>query len=305
MIFLSGIPRSGTSLLYKTLLRHPTFKITSQSTSAIQLSIETHAFANIKKGLLPERLDEFFLFSETFKRDFIESTKFARSYQSRMQKIYALVARKTNSYTIRKIAFKASMSHIILRSFFNTAQEARGAERLIEKTPSNIRSIPEIQATFPKSKIIFLYRHPVDVFSSFKKRLSIARKKGEPENSLTWLAVSPERFCKDYRHDLEMAFLASQRIPENFMFLKYEDFVANPESHLKNICSFLDEEYDEAMLLPDDSRRGTAYSPYLGGKIVTKTKDWSDFIDKDDVVLLERNLQALMEHLEFPKYIVI
>ena len=50
-------------------------------------------------------------------------------------------------------------------------QKARGVNRILEKTPAAIYHLPEINATFPCAKKLFIHRHPIDVFTSYRRRL--------------------------------------------------------------------------------------------------------------------------------------
>jgi Sulfotransferase family len=63
-------------------------------------------------------------------------------------------------------------NHLVLRSYF-FAWQARGCPRLVEKTPTNIRRLPKLARTFPAGRFLYIHRHPVDVFTSYRRRAAV------------------------------------------------------------------------------------------------------------------------------------
>lgn len=301
-VFLTGIPRSGTTLLYTTLLRNTAFKSKRQDVRENILSAETHAFIDIKNIFLRESANKFLLFDRTQKDLLIQSIKPFIKYNQSTRKLHNLIATKTRNHSLRKLIFQATMGNLILKKYFDLAQNIRKVDRLLEKTPGHIQRVPEIKATFPESKIVFLYRHPVDVFSSYKKRLKIAVENGNSKNQLKWLNISEYEFCRQYKDNLELAFWTKRKTPDSLMIIKYEDFVTNPEKSLEDICSFIGEVFEVDMLNPRNKDLMTLYSQHLGGNIVKRTKNWSEFITRESAMIIETQLKDLMETLNYPKY---
>lgn len=116
-----------------------------------------------------------------------------------------------------------------------------------EKTPGNVNYVGQILEDFPNAQFVYIYRDCRDASAEF-----IDSQFG-PTNAFTaaeaWrdgqLAVKPFR----------------ESLPGDQWFdLKYEDFVRDPIDHLKALCAFLGEDYDDGMMAfhttPTAQRRG-------------------------------------------------
>ena len=100
---------------------------------------------------------------------------------------------------------------------------------MCEKTPSHVYGIDKIFKLTKNPKIIVSIRDGRDVVASLYKRYNDFN-------------LSVNRWIDDNNE-----WLSSQH-KDSFHILKYEDFVKQPESELKKICNYLQEEYDDNML---------------------------------------------------------
>lgn len=158
-VFIVGVPRSGTTMLWSILLRHSEFKGEKEIPS---WNAETSIFHKFHKVL-----EDFFMpgrwpfWNEYFVGD--------------------------------KEKFDCWMVDCI-RNFIIKAAEARGAKRPLEKTPNHLENIELIEKAFPQAKIIHIVRHPLDVFASMRKRSFVTALRFDP-----WLKVSAKQFAEDYK----------------------------------------------------------------------------------------------------------
>jgi tetratricopeptide (TPR) repeat protein len=106
-----------------------------------------------------------------------------------------------------------------------------GKTAWIEKTPPHIFQIHRFLAFRPQSRILLILRDGRDVVCSLKHRQG-------------YLPVQDrlERWIYD-----NLAAQSYWQHP-NLHVVKYENLIENPEGTLRDICAFLDEEYDPAML---------------------------------------------------------
>lgn len=179
-VFIVGAPRSGTSILYRTLQRHPSFK-PQKCKSEVNLAesfVFQSPYMNYGGYSNTNQAFQYMLSDKESYHHFLESTQWIKMYQNLLigkNIIYnSLIKLKISS--LRATLQKVSLNDISTRIFFYFAKQARGVNRIIEKSPDNIFKLPEIKATFPNSKLLFVYRHPVDVFSSYKRRLKISQE---------------------------------------------------------------------------------------------------------------------------------
>jgi hypothetical protein len=138
----------------------------------------------------------------------------------------------------------------LVMAFYADGKPVRG-----EKTPAHIHHVPTLLEWFPKAKIIHTFRDPRAIFVSKK------RKKKEQENaSLRYRIVRQSELIFDIYlsfnvliHWLRIAQLhyRYQRLyPHNYYFVKYEDLISDPKTHLEKLCDFLEIDLTEMMLRP-------------------------------------------------------
>ncbi|TVP97862.1 MAG: sulfotransferase [Balneolaceae bacterium] len=288
-VFIVGTPRSGTTLLYRTLLKHPSFKLP-------QLCLEeTKIFMKPEISLIskqkPASLFNYMLQDDERYQEFLNSIK--------------------PEYTWQKIFFKTGFDRFfsekpafwffllnkrIVRKFFFYAKQARGCNRIVEKTPRHILKFNRIQSTFPNSKIIVTLRHPVDVFSSYKKR-----KQRDPDSN--WLSISITDFIKRYRK--MSTYVLELSDSENAICVKYEDFVKNPEKEFRQICNHINEPFISDLLYEGEkSLNDYKIDPLLSKPISPRAENWSDYLNGDQVSLIENNLQHEMEKFGYTSRLI-
>jgi hypothetical protein len=113
-------------------------------------------------------------------------------------------------------------------------------KRICEKTPGNIRHIPEINHFFKgKVKFINIFRDGRDVITS--------RHPLRPEEY--WVPI--QRWIDDTQ-----AGIAAASLP-NVFSIKYEDLVTDGKDALHKLCDFIGEEYEDGMLSYYKDKRQT------------------------------------------------
>jgi len=118
---------------------------------------------------------------------------------------------------------------------YNQYLEHIGKTRWACKSTFMIEHVQEILNYYPDAKFIYMVRDGRDVavsskssiFNHFNIYYIAKRWKKEQETGLQW-----------------MEKLSSKQI----LLLKYEDLITEPESMIQNVCTFLNERYDEKML---------------------------------------------------------
>lgn len=309
-VFIVGAPRSGSSVLYNRLHQHPSFKL---SNSKIELS-ESNIFADpyrayqlYNSDIVKRQSLAYMVGNEAYYQQFLESTKFVQSHHKRVLAGVKFGRRVANKIKIpsnisRILSWRILLNDCLVQSFFYYAKQARGVKRLLEKTPSHIYYLPEIKTTFPYAKLLFIYRHPIDVFSSLKKRLEVEEKQPDNKKPLNWLRVSPETFSDDYASYMQIAQREQISNPSGFMMFKYEDFTNNPQAIFHRICEFVGEPYKEELITEQNEKKPWLSDPYVFKKITETTKEWKDFIKETDAQLIEDRLYNIMCQLDYPLY---
>jgi len=288
-VFIVGEARSGTSILYRTLQKHSAFAPERQSL------VETEMFAHLPRA---------FLFSPTYPDPWIKFLlenrqdwdRFLRSI--RLPRV-ATAALAPLNYLRRDRwgwLFHAGLGPAVLRSFVFHAMRARGCQRLVEKTPTNARHLDKLTAAFPQARLLYVYRHPVDVYSSYRRRAAV-----DPAGGWAGLDVRTftERWTTSTAHVL--SWLDSGR--GNLLAIRYESFVNDPAAAFREICAFLDEPFEaEAVEETHPDTHRWPVDPHLWGAIVPRTKEWRDHISAEEAAIVQQLAGPIMQRLRYRPY---
>jgi hypothetical protein len=153
--------------------------------------------------------------------------------------------------------------------------------------------LPELSATFPDAQALFLSRHPLDVFSSYAKRLHDSEARGDDPAQLSWLRISPEAFADEYNTGARVATETARAEPDRLLIVDYERLVQEPVAELTRALTHVGESFDEACL-PDpeaaldvyrEGRSNRDVRPF--GPILTESKNWRDHLDQHTAKHLE------------------
>ncbi|EST37009.1 hypothetical protein N566_15285 [Streptomycetaceae bacterium MP113-05] len=124
------------------------------------------------------------------------------------------------------------LEHLLWDRVMHRELVKHGKEFIAEKTPSNAFAWKRIAACWPDARYIFLLRHPD----------SIAR---------SWHESDPEkRSVEEATADALRYMKAVERARGGLTghVVRYEDLTADPEQTMKDICSFLDLDFEPEML---------------------------------------------------------
>jgi hypothetical protein len=169
--------------------------------------------------------------------------------------------------------------------------------RLVEKTPSHVKYLDHIVDIFPNAKILLSVRHPIEVFSSYRRRL---RAENELGNDPDWLNISVGTFINQYRDDIETGLKGKSDYPDHVKVIRYEDFVSTPDQSFSEICSFAGVPYERAPL--DGKCEALATwkpDPHLARPITKSTKNWQDYMSEKEARRIEQALPDILDALGY------
>ncbi len=237
-IFIAGLERSGTSLLYALLATHPNLAMTRRTNLWTYFYNQYGDLDNpenferclatmlVYKRLLPVKLD-----AEKLRRDFQQGEK---SYP----RLFALIGEQY-------------------------AQRI-GRPRWGDKSLNTERYADPIFEAYPNARILHILRDPRDRYASAIARWKVSRG-GAGAGSAVWLSSLrlAERNCAKY--------------PDHYMIVRYETLAARPEETLRAICAFIGEEYTPLMLTMKgaeqfaDEGGNSSYGQFEAGTISTRS----------------------------------
>jgi hypothetical protein len=284
-VFIVGEARSGTSILYRTIQKHPRFQPRQPNL------VETNIFVHLRRTFMfrlgyPSELIRFMLDDKREYASFLSTIRPVRVVSAALIPVnFAL--RDRFSWL-----WYANLSHLVVRSYFFHARRARGCPRLIEKTPTNTGNLARLKHCFPNARFLYVFRHPVEVLGSHRRRAV-----DDPE--ATWALTDLHAFYRNWRASTRRA-LAWREDHEDLLLVRYEEFTQTPEPALREMCSFLGEEFDADMAAETRPQVGRwRGDPHLWGPIVARTKRWSDYVSRDEACALGDRLGEEIEALGY------
>ncbi len=216
-VFITGYPRSGTTLLLGLLLSQGRFRSFP----------ETHYFCVVERGLLDEqgcipadRLDE------ALAR--IAAKTGARFSEADRQ---GLRTRALTGGLESKALFELLVGHL-LRERSQPGNDA--SCRWIEKTPVHANFLPRILGCYPTMQAVHVLRHPVPAIFSRKWKFPFNRDTPLAQLARRWneLQANVRRFGAAH--------------PQKIRTLRYEDLVGDPAGQMDALGRFLGFPYDPA-----------------------------------------------------------
>jgi hypothetical protein len=289
LVFIVGEARSGTSVLYRTLQKHPAFAPHEQNL------VETDIFAHLRRTFqfsrhYPDPLIRFML------KDRHAWEAFLRQIRP-LQVVSAACAPLNYLFRDRSPwLWYANLHHLVLRAYFFHAWQARGCRRLVEKTPTNTANLPFLARAFPRARFLYIHRHPVDVFASYRRRAAVDPAAG-------WADLTLDEFCRRYEAGTRRALTWRNSGDGSLHLVSYERLTTDPEREFSSVCSFLDEPFVQEAIeerAPDPDR--WPVDPHLWGAIVPQTKRWADYVSEQESAELQRRLAASMTALGYEMY---
>jgi len=213
LLFLVGVPRSGTTLLQAMLGRHP----------LICTMPETHFFT------MAASID---LLSKD-RLTIEEQMYFIDTLNSRVPQVYS----KDLLSDVYGIMKEGMLTKEFLRRTFLKVMNSyfsQYSKIFLEKTPGHIYYMFDIINIFPEAVFIHIVRNPIDVIASIQQ--SFAKAPCLSARARLWnRALTIVKRFRDW-------------FPSRIIEVRYEDLVTNPESTVRNICKWLRINYIPAMV---------------------------------------------------------
>jgi hypothetical protein len=174
---------------------------------------------------------------------------------------------------------------------------ATGKVRWGDKTPGYAQHIPLLATAFPTSKFLLMVRDGREVADAFRDAHwgdgSIVT------GALHWATLT------------QLARAAGSVLgPERFREVRYDRLVAAQEDELKDICAFLGEDYDPAMLDVAGAARSAfdRLPPHHHNLLKPMTpglRDWQGKWSTEEKVAVEAVVGPVLDELGFPRSVPV
>jgi len=179
------------------------------------------------------------------------------------------------------------------------------ARYVTEQTPRNIFYARQLMALYGEARVLHIVRDPRAVLYSQRSRWRTRRLGGR--QMPIWNVV---RLMANY-HPLTMTLLWKKAVEQGLMLQNhpryrmvfFEELVQEPEKQVRQICRFLDLEFEDEMLkVPQIGSSHKAHTPERRGISADVADAWRNKLARGHVMLCERMAGPLMRRLGYEPY---
>lgn len=216
-IFVAGLERSGTSLMYALLATHPGLAMTRRT------NMWTYFYNQYGDLSQPENFENCLSMMMRYKRLVKlepDPERIRNDFQQESDKSYARL-------------------FALLEEHF---AERKGKLRWGDKSLNTERYAEPIFAAYPGARILHMMRDPRDRYASVLTRWKV-RRGDVGAGTAMWLS------------SVGLAKENQRRYPDQYKIVRYETLAAQPEETLQEICDFIDEPYVPEMITMQGAKR--------------------------------------------------
>lgn len=237
-IFVAGLERSGTTLMYALLASHPSIAMTRRT------NLWTYFFDQYDDLSDEANLDRCLDAMSRYKRLVVLDIDFKRLRQDF----------RTGPATYSRL-------FALLEEQYAARQ---GKTRWGDKSLHTERYADPIFEAYPGARILHMVRDPRDRYASVQTRWRV-RRGGVGAGTAEWLSSA------------QLAKRNRARYPDRYRVVRYEALATEPERSMEGICAFIGEEYTPAVFSMEGAQRfrdqgsNSSYGAREAGAISTRS----------------------------------
>lgn len=262
VVFITGVPRSGTTRFYDVVTQAPEFHRARGS------YIETHVLGKIGQFHDYRNVKPMYRFLGTpgLKENGLDTA---------IASLKHMVGIKKQQYYVR--------------AFFYWTKRYAQMSRIVEKTPLHCRSMDYLKFCLPRAKFFFMYRHPLNVYASMRRRLKKEIELGRDPAGWQWMQKDAEQFAIFYGDIVTDALTYADLMPGDVFLLNYERFTDDPAATVKDAFDFIgvrfDPNYLEPAHEPGNPVDGLLYQP-----IKNYERPWQEHVTREEADEVQERL---------------
>jgi len=183
----------------------------------------------------------------------------------------------------------------VFRALFECYARNAQAPRWGEKTTNNVFYLRQILADFPEAQFIHLVRDGRDVAESLRR--------------VGWGVITPPALASAWRrHLLAVCEALADAGPPQFIEVRYEDLVQEPQRVLRTLFGFLDEPYVDAAATYDTtalrkrySALDAAHASLQGGIVTGKIGRYRERLTRREIEVFESLAGRLLDRYGYAR----
>jgi hypothetical protein len=267
-IFIGGIERSGTSLLYALLASHPNIAMTRR------MNLWPYFFHRYGDLNQPENRQRCLSVMKQYRRVATIDLDFERL---------------ENELSHGEVDYKR-----LFTLLWEQYAEKLGKPRWGDKSLNTERYADEIFQIYPNAKILQIIRDPRDRYASALKRWKVIRG-GVGSGTAMWLS------------SVRIGNRNLRKYPGRYRFVRYETLAQQPEATMRELCAFLEEEYEPEVLLMQgaenfrDEGGNSSFEQYEPGIISTRSIGrYRRYLNSQDIAYIQQFTRREMSAQGYP-----
>jgi hypothetical protein len=301
MLLVTGLARSGTTLLSECLDHHPTLMCIADPMNEFFKGFMRYAYLKVKgeKKSVGYPIDNFFFSGDQKVSAFIDSTDFNHPIPDYLKtEILSRIAERDGEYcpeiieTVQqcKAATFDGLFIEIVQLLFDTYGE-EGTECFGVKTAWCEQLLKPLSRSFPNMSFVNIVRDPRAVIAS----------NYQAEGSRFPLFLNIRDWRKSVYYNWKYQFDDAE-MKDRFIGVRYEDLVAQPEEVLRSITDMIGVEYSNEMTSRGFKKPNSSYQVEGEAKGISKgSKDkWKEVLPKGVISQTEAYCGLEMRLLNYP-----
>lgn len=269
-VFVMGCHRSGTNLLYDTLLSAGGFAVYRGYLPIYKILVPK--FGPVSDPQNRRRIIEAWLHSKGFRRSGLEAAELTAELQNNC---------RTGGDFIRIIMEKIAHS--------------QGVPRWAVYDPDNVLHVPKVKADIPNALFVHIIRDGRDIALSLRKMGGFRPLPWHrTQASLEATALYWEWMVRKGRH-------YGSQIPADYIEIRYEDLISAPQQTLETLGEFLGQELDYNQIqnagLGRLSESNSSFREEQGGP--APLNRWKERLSHAEIVSLESMVGPCLEELGY------
>ncbi len=267
-VFVLGSPRSGTTLLYDMLLSAGGFAVYLAESNVFNLLVPR--FGDLRLYGNRKRLLDAWLNSKLFRAS-------------------GLNANSVRNAVLSKCENGGDFLNFVMGEICAT----QGMLRWAENSPEGMLYLPTIRKLFPNALFVHILRDGRDVATSLGKLRYVRAFPWEDRHSLIGCGLYWQWMVEKGRH-------FGKSIPADYMEVRFEDLLAQPQATLDKIGHFIDQPLDYEVIqraaYGSVSKPNTSFSQEKSTTDFNPVGRWKKSFSPDQLLRFERLMgQTLLE----------
>jgi hypothetical protein len=271
-VFVIGCHRSGTALLYDSLLSAGGFPLYHASPYVHTALLRMCGDPSVRKNR--EKMLQLWLRSKAFRRT-------------------GLGAEDLHSEILQKCRSGGDFLRIIMSELARRA----GLQRWAVYDCDNIMYIPAIKREIPDALFVHVVRDGRDAALSMKKQHGVPPRLWARDRALFAWAVLWQWTVRKGRRN-------GRKFLSDYIEVRYEDLVSHPETTLRALGEFLDHDLDYARIQKNPIGRvvspNTVWKEESGAEPFSPVNRWKTKLSQSEIATLEALIGDCLEEFAYP-----